>query len=171
MVAILIPEPTRSRLMDIQNQLKPEAWRITMDPHITLLAPDRPKLPTEEVARSFSNLSLPHRFSISTSGLLHVTRHQRHTLVLSVAPLDRLHELYGMVVSSCDWQDVAASNRRSYQPHITLFNQLNSEQLRQANARLGTQDLVFEFSCQTITLFAKQTSWPTWRPLATVNLK
>lgn len=170
-VAIPIPEPGRSRLLGIKAQFRPAGWRDTMDPHITILAPGRPAQDPDEASKTFasSGLEVPS-FHIFAHRLQRFTRHRRHTLVLAPDNPDALTNLFIAVLAKCKWQETSASTRRQYQPHITLVNQVSDAQLAVIENQLSALDPGVEFNCQTLTLYAKQTKWPSWQPLQSLSL-
>ena len=137
-----------------------------MDPHITLLAPDRPTLPTDNASASFKNLELDQPpFLIRAHRLHRFSRHHRHTLVLVPANPTPLTHLFNAVIAGCGWQETSASTRRVYQPHITLVNQVHDHQLALIESRLKNPNLTVGFECTELVLYAKQARWPAWHEL------
>jgi 2'-5' RNA ligase len=169
-VAITLPEPSYSSLARLQDRLQPPHWRRTIGPHITLLAPDRPLSNPEAAGPAFSAIvaALPvASFSITAEDVLVFSRRHYHTLVLQAEPKARLMRLFDQLVSVASWQQVAASTKRPYEPHITLANGLNTSQLAAARQQLAQPTV--SFTCDRLTLFAKQAAWPAWQPLATAS--
>jgi 2'-5' RNA ligase len=142
-----------------------------MDPHITLLAPGRPKLSPEEAAQAFRILRLTIPSFIITSTRISVfERRQRSTVVLEVHPRGALNLLATQLIESCSWQDTSSTTKRPHIPHITLVNQLPRSRLNDVINSITLTDLPYKFECTSVTLFAKESRWPRWRELADWHL-
>jgi 2'-5' RNA ligase len=142
-----------------------------MDPHITLLAPGRPKLPPEQAADAFRTMSLKTSpFMLKAHILGHFSRSGKHTLVLKVGPPSALHRLFRELITNAAWRDIADSTRRPYEPHITLANQLPESAAGIAAKRLRVAQPSLEFLVTSVVLYQKETSWPKWSVLAIYNL-
>jgi 2'-5' RNA ligase len=170
-VAIPIPQPHLSMLTDVKQRFLPPTWHDTIDPHITLLAPDLPLLSFEEAAKAFHTAALTSSgFTIQASRLDRFVRHGRHTLVLRPEPQDWILDLFNELLKVTSWQRTNASTKREYVSHITLANQLTEKSADLAEAELSNQNLSVQFSCNTLTLYAKQPSWTRWQELASKTL-
>jgi 2'-5' RNA ligase len=172
LVAIPIPEPWLSKLIQIKSDFRPDGWRDTMDPHITVLAPDQPLLDPERAAKAFGDTTFGIRpFDVQFRRIERFSRRQLHTLVLRPDPEAPLTQLFQAVVAKCTWQSTKASTKREHVSHITIANQLPNALTGQAEARIKALRLNVSFRCDKLTLYAKQAKWPQWQPLATRQLK
>jgi 2'-5' RNA ligase len=170
MVAILIPEPAATELRHVQDSFRPPQWRITMDPHITLLAPDHPKVSADEAAAAFEarGLSKP-AFDITAANINGFRRRRHTTLVLEASPIRPLADLATELQQDCAWQETATSTRRPYEPHITLVNQLPPP-VADTLGKIQDLKLSVGFKCTEVTLFAKKAAWERWQALSSVSL-
>lgn len=142
-----------------------------MEPHITLLAPDHPLLEPGEARATFTTLELGIApFRISAHRLHRFSRHHRHTVVLAPDNPVPLTHLFNTLITSCTWQETMASARRSYQPHITLVNQVPEDRLKNIERQLEAIKPTINFECRELVLYAKQTRWPAWQELARLSL-
>src|SRR6266404_146226 len=99
LVAIPIPEPYCSTLLDLKRLHRPQGWKDTIDPHITLLAPDQPLLPIDEAATAFAKILLSSpRISIRASRIGSFQRKHTRTLVLIAEPALQLRRLFRALV-------------------------------------------------------------------------
>jgi 2'-5' RNA ligase len=167
LVAIPVPEPWRSTLTEVKRAFRPTGWRDTMDPHITLLAPDHPLLPFDEAAAAFvsAELKMSH-FIITANQPDHFSRRHHRTLVLRAEPQATLAKLFFSLTSASVWQSTLASTRRDYVSHITIANQLPILTAPEAETALTKLALSVVFDCRLITLYAKRSNWPKWQELA-----
>jgi 2'-5' RNA ligase len=167
LVAISLPEPWRTELSQVQDHLRTPTWRNTMDPHITLLAPDRPVTSVEQAAYDFATCALPvSAFTISAHTIGRFDRRHHSTLTLVPNEHAPLQQLFQALLLANTWQDPGTSTRRTYEPHITLANQLDPQQGDAAETYLRRLHLNVSFLCDAIQLFCKQTAWPKWQVVA-----
>jgi 2'-5' RNA ligase len=167
LVALPIPEPAQSMVADIKANLKPAEWRDTMDPHITVLAPDRPLMPKGEAADSFLKACVGLQgFTVQTTQLRHFTRRNSRIIYLRLLPDLPIQNLFKIILDKTSWQDTLASEKRPYHPHITLVNQLPTNEAVEAEEELHALNIELSFTCTKVCLYAKQQSWPQWEALA-----
>lgn len=166
LVALPIPEPTLGLLTDIKESLRPAGWRDTMEPHITVLAPDTPLLAEDEAVTSFMRACSDLRgFNVRASQLRHFARRNQRAIYLKPLPMKPLMELFDTMLDRATWQKTDASTKRSYHPHITLVTQLPTEAAVEAEEQLQSLNLDFRFECSKVSLYAKQKTWAEWKVL------
>lgn len=171
LVAIPIPEPWVSQLAGLKAQFRPPGWRDTMEPHITLLAPDRPRLPSATAATNFASIGLGLRaFPVRFGAIGAFERRHATTFVLLPGSRAQLTDLFAAIFKLATWQDTTASTKRPYEPHITLANQVPVTAAPHVRSDLDRLSLDFEFACDTIALYQKEANWPKWQELARYRL-
>jgi 2'-5' RNA ligase len=172
LVAIPVPQSAASLLSAIKERLRPVHWRETMPPHITLLAPGAPLMDPADAVAAFSGAALPEsNFTWHTRGVTRFNRRHRTTLVITPDDPLPLQRLFDQLVRNAPWQNTDTSTGRNFEPHITLINQLPTEDLPAATAVLESCDLGISFTPEHLCLYHKQTSWPEWKVLAIKPLK
>jgi 2'-5' RNA ligase len=172
LVAIPIPQPAAAALAQIQDSLRPPEWRITMPPHITLLAPDTPTLEPEAAKSEFMAAPITQtRFVWETGTITTFERRNRNTVVLLPADSSPLKMLFNQLLISATWQKTGTSTGREYTPHITLVNQVPTHDLPAAMEDLRSTDLVISFTIDAIRLYNKQSSWLHWKIVAEKELE
>jgi len=138
-----------------------------MDPHITLLAPDHPRLPSAKAAAAFASMGLGLcAFPIRFSSIGAFERRHATTFVLLPESRVLLTDLFASVLEHAAWQDTAASTKRSYEPHITLANQVPATSAPHVRSDLDRLNLNIGFVCNTVALYQKEANWPQWQELA-----
>lgn len=166
LVALPIPEPALGFLADIKESLRPTGWRDTMAPHITVLAPDTPLMPETEAALAFMRAcSDLQGFRVRANQLRHFARRDQRAIYLRPLPSKPLLELFDKLLNRATWQEVVASTRRPYHPHITLVTQLPTLDAIDAEEQLQSLNIDINFDCTKICLYAKQKNWPKWKVL------
>jgi 2'-5' RNA ligase len=172
LVSLPIPEPAESLIADIKSSLKPLEWRDTMDPHITVLAPGDPLLSEDEAAKAFRKACAGlHGISIGATQLRHFARRNHRTIYLKPMPAKPLQSLFETLLDQATWQEIGASIRRPYYPHITLVTQLPTGPAIEAEEELQALNLDLSFKLTKVCLYAKQKSWPKWQVVAESPLK
>ena len=171
LVAIKVPAPYKEQLQTLQASLRPAEWRITMEPHITLLAPGRPLCDPEEAVTQFRilRLAIPP-FTITSSRTTMFERRHHSTVILEVHPKPALKLLVSKLVAASTWQVTSATTKRPHIPHITLVNQVPVQRRTQTIQDLKSVKISIHFECTSITLFAKESRWPHWTELAQLPL-
>lgn len=166
LVALPIPEPTLGFLADIKESLRPAGWRDTMDPHITVLAPDAPRLPEDEAIDAFMRAASDlNGFSLRASQLRHFARRDHRAIYLRPLPVKPMIDLFDAILDRATWQETDSSTKRPYHPHITLVTQLPTQEAIEAEEQLQSLKLDLQFGCTKVCLYAKQKTWDRWKVL------
>jgi len=161
-------DPDTSRIITrLREPLLPIAWRITLDPHITIVPPSRATMPPAQAIVSFLKLSLELPPSISSAErIIRLGSRRSQTLALAVQPRPWWQRLHRLVATSALWQVALPS--REFLPHITVLNHVDPTVAATAENYLSQADLPIIFPAQSVSLLMKQPAWPTWHELARV---
>lgn len=126
LAALPVPPPLGDELAQLQDRLRPVGWRITIGPHVTLVAPGQAKVGLLAAAQLFSqamqgvgglSLTYPALGSFRRRGLV--------TIFMKPVASPELYELQRKLeIVAASWQGVSRSRRRPFVPHITLVNRL-----------------------------------------------
>jgi 2'-5' RNA ligase len=171
LVAIPIPEPELGIIAGIKASLRPEGWHDTINPHITLLAPDRPLMSFDDAAKSFQTaFSESTEFLIRAKLVKHFAHRNHRVLFFSPTPKAPLLKLYRTALNRSPWQETTASIKRAYYPHITLASHLPTNKSIQIEEELQALRLDLQFNCTKICLYAKQQNWQRWQQVAESTL-
>lgn len=105
LIASPAPEPEGTRLANLQQSHKTARWHISIEPHITVIAPGQARIAPSAAVRLFQELTLPSAAPIITLERLESfhTRNQT-TLYLAPSPAGWLNQLHGTVLRAAgDW--------------------------------------------------------------------
>jgi 2'-5' RNA ligase len=167
MVAIPVPEPHSEFLTGIQNAFRPRTWRVTMGPHITLIPPSRPTLTKADAISAFLSANLPQKpILVKSTQLDQFVRSSRRTLVLRLSPKDPIRALVQRLQGQTKWQEIPATQKHEFVPHITLANQLGPEDADRVLSALAAINLNVAFQGNHVVLYEKESSWLNWQPIA-----
>jgi 2'-5' RNA ligase len=92
-------------------------------------------------------------------------------MVLEVHPKPVFNSLISNLANLNTWQDATATTKRPHIPHITLVNQVPTSDLAAITKSFdASNNLKIHFECTSISLFAKDSRWPSWQELAQASL-
>ena len=138
-----------------------------MDPHITVLGPDRPRLSPEQAAAAFTAAPIASgAFRVRFAHIGTFRRRHSSTLILLPDSKSYFHQLFESTRNAATWQDTITSLKRPYEPHITLANQVHEAAAPRIREQLLELNLEPEFTLDCVSLYAKQAHWPRWQLLA-----
>jgi 2'-5' RNA ligase len=168
LVAIMVPEPYRTRLRQLQAQHGPKRWHLTLDPHITLLPPSEAHLEPAAAVRAFEALAPTLSLQITAQQLGRFDHPDSHVLYLAAEPVHQLRDLSQHLYQAAIWQDVQPRPWPGFTPHITLANMLHDSEVEscwQALQQLSFHDITFSVS--GVTLLGRESGQAQWQVLAT----
>ena len=171
LVAIMVPEPQHTQLLELQNRHRPRRWQITLDPHITLLPPSDAHLEPAAAIRAFEALAPTLDLMITARHLSRFDHPDSHVIYLAAEPAAQLRDLSQHLYQAAIWQDVHPRLWPDFTPHITLANKLHDTEVEACWNALSARnydDVTFHVT--GVTLLGRESDWPTWRPLASSNV-
>lgn len=131
MAALPVPSPWREELSQLQDRLRPVGWRITIGPHVTLVAPGRATTGLRLAADPFTQaMQGVQGLDLTYPALGTFRRRGLATIFMKPVASHELYELQRKLeIVAASWQDVSRSLRRPFVPHVTLVNRLPEVQM------------------------------------------
>jgi 2'-5' RNA ligase len=171
LVAIMVPSPWREQIKALQLAHRSPRWKISLEPHITILPPAESRLELDQANEMFAHAQISLApFTIRSGGLGRFADGPVQVIYNQIEPLDKLLELRRQL--SNPLKPLADFRlRQSYTPHLTLSNRLTPAEADAAARQLIQTPLDFEFSCHKLTLLHKTPGLNHWQPTAELALK
>jgi 2'-5' RNA ligase len=167
LAAIMVPEPQRAQLLELQHRYRPARWHVSLDPHITLLPPSDAHLEPAAAIRAFEALAPSLDFVVTARQLGRFDHPNSHVLYLAAEPAMQLRDLSQHLYQAAIWQDVQPRLWPDFTPHITLSNKLHNTEVEAVWRALNAQTFDLAFAATGVTLLGREPDWPAWRILTT----
>jgi 2'-5' RNA ligase len=173
-IALILPEPFRSELTEIQRRFKDPNWNITLPPHVTIVPPfslSKGKSLSEIVDAVSFTINALHCFNIGT-GVIRKFNNKVSTIYLSVELSVELSELHsGINTILVPFINEISDYPKDFIPHVTLSGDVPESQAEEHFVKMKKLNLAKKFLCDKITLLKKSPEDKNWIPVRDFVLK
>jgi len=166
LLTIDLPESYAKRVKKLQEKHRPDAWKIMIDPHVTLTISRETELKPAEAKRILKAASLKSEpFELRLKGIRQFRNSRVRVIYVGAEltkPLKRLYrnamrELGGLLLPE---------DKKRFTPHVTVSNRLTPKEARRIIGELKAENLNYNFVVRCVSLYKKGPKDKRWAHLA-----
>jgi 2'-5' RNA ligase len=173
-ITIILPEPIRSNLIEIQKRFKHPNWNITLPPHITIVPPfslSKNSTSKDIIVAVKNSVKTLSQFNVETKGIRKFDN-KVSTIYLFVLLSPNLTELHSKINATMSpIINEILDYPKDYIPHVTLSSDIPTALSDEYYSKMRDLNLGGTFRCTKVTLLKESPEDKNWIPVEDSFLK